>query len=57
MRIFIYKLEQAELLARENDNEVLKNNNDSNQNKKKNDSLLTFVIIGGVFAGMNQLEN
>jgi NADH dehydrogenase FAD-containing subunit len=51
MRIFIYKLEQAELLARENANEVLKNNNDSNQNKKKNDSLLTFVIIGGVFAG------
>jgi hypothetical protein len=43
MRIFIYKLEQAELLARENDNEILKNNNDNNQKKKKN-SLLTFVI-------------
>jgi NADH dehydrogenase FAD-containing subunit len=51
VRIFIYKLEHAELLARENDNEVLKNNNDNNQNKRKKNSLLTFVIIGGGFAG------
>jgi NADH dehydrogenase FAD-containing subunit len=49
----IHKLEQAELLLRQHSYDYDDNNNNLNSHgKNKRESLLTFVIVGGGFAGV-----
>src|SRR5919107_143762 len=48
----IHKLEQAELLLRQQPCGYYDNNNLNSHGKNKRESLLTFVIVGGGFAGV-----
>jgi NADH dehydrogenase len=48
----IHKLEQAELLLRQQHSYDYNNNNLNSTEKNKRESLLTFVIVGGGFAGV-----
>ena len=48
----IHKLEQAELLLRQEPYDDYDNNNLNSHEKNKRESLLTFVIVGGGFAGV-----
>jgi NADH dehydrogenase len=48
----IHKLEQAELLLRQEPYDDYDNNNLNSHEKNKRENLLTFVIVGGGFAGV-----
>src|SRR5215218_6639757 len=48
----IHKLEQAELLLRQQPYDYNNNNNLNSHEENKRESLLTFVIVGGGFAGV-----